>query len=255
MRQRETGDLCDKYIDNQATRIRDGLPLLTAAVGIGVEGVRGIRSPEHSHHGWILPVVAAVLVVKWVVSRRSLKMGDECDSSSTTMDWRQHLTVGVTLAAAFVGISIALLGWATADDWISLGAAAIIGCKGVAILLSTFGGSTQSRNSKCIVAAVRSAATNVSTVAAVAEVQVRRSAGIYQVVIHVQAHPSTSLSDTYSLGARVQSAIQHAIPSVRDVLVHIEPYFPKRGDGRVSPRPGHFGLFLARGQQTVVRPS
>ncbi len=85
------------------------------------------------------------------------------------MGFRQHLIEAVTLAATFVGISITLLGWATADDWISVGAAAFIGCNGVAILLSTLHGSSPSRDSKHIVAVVLSAATNVSTMAAVCQ--------------------------------------------------------------------------------------
>jgi divalent metal cation (Fe/Co/Zn/Cd) transporter len=225
---RATGALCDKYINDEPARIGDGLPLVTAAVGIGVEGIRGILAPDHSHHGWALPVLAAVLVVKWLLSRRSLRMGVECDTPAPTIGSWQHLTEAVMLAGAFVGISFALSGWATADDWISVGAAAFMGYNGVAILLSTWRGSTDSGDSEHIVAAVRSAATNVSTVAAVAEVQVRRSAGSYQVVIHVQAHPTISLSDAYCLGGRVKSAILHAVPSVGHVLVHVEPYDPRR---------------------------
>jgi divalent metal cation (Fe/Co/Zn/Cd) transporter len=101
-----------------------------------------------------------------------------------------------------------------------------MGYCGVAILLSAWYGATDSRDRGSIVAVVRSAAANVSSVVAVEELLVRRSAGIYQVVIHVQAHPSISLSDAYSLGGRVESAIQHAIPSARHVLVHVEPYHP-----------------------------
>lgn len=223
MSQRPTAALCDKFIDSQATRIGDGLPLLTVAVGIGFEGVRGIRTPDHSHHGWALPVLATVLVAKWAVSRRSRTMGIECDRSATTME---RSAEAVTLAAAFVGILIAALGWATADDWITVGAAVVIGCNGVAVLLSRWRGSTQTRDSKYIVAAVRSAATQVSTVAAVVEVQMRRSAASYQIVIHVQAHSTISLSDAYRLGGRVESAIQNAIPRVRQVLVHVAPYDP-----------------------------
>lgn len=226
MNPRATGAECDKYIDNGATKIGDGLSLLTVAVGIGIEGVRGIRTPDHSHHGWALPVLAAVLVVKWIVSRRSRTTGIECDRSATARDCWQHWMEAVALVVAFVGVSIALLGWATVDDWISVGAAAVIGSNGVAILLSTLRGSTQSRDSKHIVAAVRSAATNVSTVASVVEVQVRRSATSYQVVIHVQAHQSISLSDAYRLGGQVKSAIRHAIPGVRTVEVYVEPYDP-----------------------------
>jgi divalent metal cation (Fe/Co/Zn/Cd) transporter len=241
-----TGTLCDKYIDDESVRIGNGLPLVTAAIGIGVEGIRGIRAPDHSHHGWALPVLAAVLVVRWLLSRRSPRMGVECKTPAMTMGSWQRVTEAVTLAAALVGISIALLGWATADDWISVGVAAVIGYHGIAILLSTLRGATNSRDSEQVVAEVRSAATNVSTVAAVAEVQVRRSGGSYQVVIHVQAHPSISLSDAYHLGRRVESSIQHAVPAARQVLVHVVPYDPKRRDGVTSMR--HVGVYLAHGQ-------
>jgi divalent metal cation (Fe/Co/Zn/Cd) transporter len=216
----------DKYIDDEQRTIGDGLTFIAAAIGMSAAGIRGIGAPDHSHHGWMLPVLATIVVVKMVVLRRSHKLRVEPDDILTATNSWQHLAEALTLIATFLGFSIALLGWATADDWASVGAAAVMGYCGVAILLSAFYGAKNSRDRGSVVAVVRSAAANVSTVFAVEELLVRRSAGSYRVVIHVQAHPSISLSDAYSLGGRVESAIQHAIPSVRQVLVHVEPYRP-----------------------------
>ena len=45
------------------------LMLIGAAVGIGIEAVREILTPHHLPAAWTLAVLAAVILVKWLVSR------------------------------------------------------------------------------------------------------------------------------------------------------------------------------------------
>ena len=49
------------------------------------------------------------------------------------------------------------------------------------------------------------------------------SVGRHRVVLHVQADPGLSLREAHDLGGRVRSRIVKAVPSVVDVLVHMEP--------------------------------
>jgi cation diffusion facilitator family transporter len=86
------------------------LMLLGAAVGIGVEAVREIRTPHHTPAPWTLAVLVGVMIVKWTLSRRVHAVGAETGSTAVQADAAHHLSDAITSAAAFIGITVALVG-------------------------------------------------------------------------------------------------------------------------------------------------
>src|ERR687885_2272961 len=111
--------------------------LLGAAVGIAIEAVREIRTPHHAPAPFTLAVLVAVIVIKEVLFRFVIRVGQQVDSTAVMADAWHHRSDAITSAAAFVGIGIALLmgpGWEAADDWAALVAAAIIAFNGARIL-------------------------------------------------------------------------------------------------------------------------
>jgi cation diffusion facilitator family transporter len=203
------------------------LMLVATAVGIGIEAVREILTPHHLPAKWTLAVLATVVLVKWLVSRRVQMVGAEIGSTAVKADAWHHLSDAVTSTAAFIGISVALWGgpgWEPADDWAALLAAAVIAYNGVAILRPALRDLMDAAPDGEIVAEIRRVAEAVPDVLAVEKLLVRRSGMTYHVAIHVQASASMPLSDSHALGGRVKSAIGQAIPRVDRVLVHMEPF-------------------------------
>jgi cation diffusion facilitator family transporter len=203
------------------------LLLLGVAAGIVIEAVREILTPHHLPAAWTLGVLALVVVVKWLVSRRVEAVGNEIGSDAVRADAWHHLSDAVTSTAAFIGISIALWGgpgWEPADDWAALVAAAVIAYNGVAILRSALRDLMDATPGGEIVAAIRKVAESVPEVRAVEKLLVRRSGMTYHVAIHVQASPAMPLSEAHALGGRVKAAIQESIPQVGPILVHMEPF-------------------------------
>ena len=84
--------------------------LIAAAIGIAVEAVREIRTPHHTPAAWTLAILVAVLVIKFVLFRRVSAIGIDEGSTAVTVDAWHHLSDAFTSAAAFIGISIALVG-------------------------------------------------------------------------------------------------------------------------------------------------
>lgn len=96
------------------------LMLLGAAVGIALAAIGEIRTPHHTPAAWTLVVLVGVVLIKGFLSRRVLTVGHDIGSTAVQADAWHHLSDAVTSAAAFVGISIALIGgpgWESADDW------------------------------------------------------------------------------------------------------------------------------------------
>lgn len=203
------------------------LMLLAAAVGIAIEAIREVVTPHHLPEPWTLAVLATVVTVKWLVSRRVLTVGTEIGSMAVKSDAWHHLSDAITSTAAFIGISIALWGgpgWEQADDWAALVAVAIIAYNGWAILRPALRDLMDATPDGEIGAQIRSVAEKVPQVLAVEKLFVRRSGMVYHVTIHVQAAPLMPLSEAHALGGQVKAAIQRAIPQVVGVVVHMEPF-------------------------------
>lgn len=203
------------------------LMLVGAAIGIAVQAVREIQTPHHTPAPWTLGVLVGVLVIKYVLFRRVEAVGTEVGSTAVRADARHHLSDAITSAAAFVGISIALVGgpgWESADDWAALLASVIIFYNGVQMLRPAISDLMDRVPEPDVIKSVQEAATETSGVLATEKLKIRRAGTGYYVDIHVQADPAISLHDAHILSGRVKGAIREAVPRILGVLVHMEPF-------------------------------
>ena len=208
------------------------LMLVGAAVGIALEAIQQIRSPHQFPAAWTLGVLGLVMLVKGALARRVHAIGSDIGSPAVQADASHHLSDAITSAAAFVGISISVLGhrfgggqqWATADDWAALFAAGVIGYNGIQLFRPALHDLMDRMPGDEVVVPVAAAARSVSGVLAIEKLVVRKAGMHYFVDIHVQADPSTSLRDAHVISGCVKGAIRHAVPAVYGVLVHMEPY-------------------------------
>jgi cation diffusion facilitator family transporter len=206
--------------------------LLGAAIGIAFEAVREIRTPHLAPAPWTLAVLVTVVVVKWVMARRVGAVSAETGSSAVQADAAHHLSDAITSAAAFIGISLALVGsrvwggrgWAAADDWAALVAAAVIAYNGVYMMRTALADLMDRMPGEEVVAPIRRAALATPGVEAIEQLHVRKAGTAYRVTLHVQADGALPLHDAHVLSGRVKSAIRAAAPRVNYVLVHMEPF-------------------------------
>jgi cation diffusion facilitator family transporter len=201
-------------------------------VGIAVEAIREIRTPHQVPASWTLGVLVGVVIIKWILSRRVHAVGSEMGSTAVTADAAHHLSDAITSAAAFVGISLALVGsrlfggkgWESADDWAALIASTVIGFNGISMLRAATHDLMDTMPGEDVVGPIRVAALHVPGVKAIEKLHVRKAGTAYRVTTHVQSDPSMSLEDAHALGGRVKRAICASSPRVNYVLVHMEPY-------------------------------
>ncbi|MCC6317539.1 MAG: cation transporter [Gemmatimonadaceae bacterium] len=201
--------------------------LVGAAIGIGIESIREIRTPHSTPAPWTLLVLVLVVIAKWALSRRVQSVATDIGSSAVAADAWHHLSDAITSTAAFVGIAIAVgggPGWESADDWAALIASGVILANGVHLLLRSSGELMDRTPDGGVVDRVRTVAGSVQGVRAIEKLALRKSGLHLRLTIHVQADPAMSLHDAHILGGTVKSAIRAAIPAVQSVLVHMEPF-------------------------------
>ena len=204
--------------------------LLIAGVGIAIEAVREIRTPHHTPKAWTLAVLVGVIVIKQILANKVFRIGTETKSTAVMADAQHHRSDVVTSTAAFIGISIAVIGgpgWEQADDWAALVAAMVICYNGVKILRPAVNDLMDRLPEPAVIQTIASAAASVAEVCAIEKLKVRKVGLQYAVELHVQAEPRMSLHDAHIVSGKVKGAIRAAMPEVDGVLVHMEPYEPR----------------------------
>jgi len=213
------------------------LMLLGAAVGIAIMSIREIRTPHQLPAPFTLFVAAGVIIVKELLHRRVARVGRETGSTAITADAWHHRSDAISSGAAFVGIGIALWGgrgWEAADDWAALVAAFLVAINGVRTLRPAVSGLMDEAPDRSVKERALDAALQIEGVRSVEKLNVRSSGLGFHVDLHVQADPAISLERAHEISARVKYSIRAAIPSVVNVLVHMEP-FKEIGELREDP--------------------
>jgi cation diffusion facilitator family transporter len=203
------------------------LMLLGAAIGISIIAIRDIRTPHHLPAPFTLFIAAGVIIVKEILYRRVSRVGKEVGSTAVTADAWHHRSDAISSLAAFIGISIALMGgpgWEAADDWAALVAALVVAVNGARTLRPAISGLMDEAPDRTVKERALHAAAGVNGVRSVENLNVRGSGVGFYVDLHVKADPKLSLEEAHEIAAKVKYAILEAIPNCVNVLVHMEPY-------------------------------
>jgi cation diffusion facilitator family transporter len=204
-----------------------GFMLVGAALGIAIEAVREILTPHHAPAPFTLIVLVLVVVIKETLFRRVSRGAEELGSQAVRADAWHHRADAITSAAAFVGISIALIGgpgWEMADDWAALFASTVILYNGAQIIRPALADLMDQSPEEAVFQAVEGAAREVEGVLATEKLRIRKSGTKYLLELHVQANPELSLHEAHILSGKVKGRIRAAVPRVDNVLVHMEPF-------------------------------
>lgn len=202
--------------------------LLVAALGIAVQAVREIITPHHAPAPFTLFVLVGVIGIKELLFRRVLGVGQTLESAAVTADAWHHRSDAITSAAAFIGISVALIGgpsWAPADDVAALLGSGIIVINGLRLLTPALRDLMDRAPDPTITRRIVEVAEAIPGVRRVEKVLARSVGTGYRAVLHVQTDPEMSLADAHGLGGRVRSAIVGEVAAIQDVVIHMEPYW------------------------------
>lgn len=200
--------------------------LLGAAVFIAVRSFQEIRSPHYGPEPFTLPVLVGVVITKELLFRYVVTVGEDIQSTAVKTDAWHHRSDALTSAAAFVGISIALIGgpgYESADDWAALLASAVIAYNGYRLFMPALHEVMDAAPQSEVELEIRHTAAQVPGVKALEKCFVRKMGFEYYVDIHVEVDANLTVREGHEIAHQVKEAIRSAHTRVVDVLVHIEP--------------------------------
>jgi cation diffusion facilitator family transporter len=191
-----------------------------------VQSAREIFTPHHAPAPFTLIVLIVVVVVKEFLYRSVMRLGRDVESTAVQTDAWHHRADAMTSIAAFVGISIALIGgerWQSADEWAALFACALIAANGIRLfwpaLMEIM--DTAPRGDMCT--EIRGLAARVRGVAEVEKCLVRKMGLYFYVDLHILVDGTISVRDGHDIAHEVKEKIRASNPRISDVLVHVEP--------------------------------
>jgi cation diffusion facilitator family transporter len=215
------------------------LGVMAVGIGVAAQSVREILTPHHAPAPFTLVVLVAVIAVKEILFRFVERAGKKSGSTAIQADAWHHRSDALTSVAAFIGISVALLGarffptlhvrWECADDWAALFACGIIGWNGYSLLKPAVLDVMDTAPPKELENEVRSVASSVPGVERVEQCRIRKMGIELFVDLHVEVDGAMSVRDGHNIAHNVKDAVREANPTVADVLVHVEPVDGARG--------------------------
>ena len=202
------------------------LMLLGAASLIVIQSIREIRTPHHAPAAFTLVVLLVVVAIKETMFRYAMRVGQSIESLAIKSDaWHQR-TDALTSAAAFVGISIALIGgpgYESADDWAALVASGIIAWNGTRLLWAALNEIMDVSASPEIVQQVQATAMKVRGVKSVEKCRIRKVGLHLSMDIHVRVDGDLSVRDGHEISHQVKDRLLASQHRINDVTIHIEP--------------------------------
>jgi cation diffusion facilitator family transporter len=201
--------------------------VLGAAGLIAFQSIRGISSPQTAPAPYTLLVLVAVIVIKETMFRKINNISDEIHSGALKSDAWHHRSDAITSLAAFVGISIALIGgkgYEVADDWAALAACLVIAFNGARLVSTALNDVMDAAPPQETQDAVRRIAKETEAVVDVEKCRVRKSGLGLLLDIHVVVDGDITVRQGHDIAHQVQDRLYHTLPEIRDVVVHIEPH-------------------------------
>lgn len=200
--------------------------LLLAAAWIVFKAFEEIATPHSVPAPFTLAVLLAVVAIKETLFRFVLREAHAVDSSAVRSDAWHHRSDAITSVAAGIGITIALLGgkgFEAADDWAAIAAACVIAWNGWRLLKHAINELMDRAPGGELVNEVRRIAATIPGVDGVEKCFVRKMGYHYFVDLHVEVDPQMTVERSHSIAHDVKDKVREQLPSVHDVLVHIEP--------------------------------
>ncbi|MGH7583517.1 MAG: cation diffusion facilitator family transporter [Gemmatimonadales bacterium] len=215
-----------------------GLLLCGGSLGILVKAIQALLTPRSPPAAFTLAVLVVVIAVKLVLVRTVFRVAGASKSSALEADAWHHRADVVTSAAAFLGISAALIGgrgWIWCDGAAGAVASVVVFLNGLHILRPALHELMDGAPDAAMLDQVFAAARSVPRVQLIEKLKARKFGKGYLVDLHAQADPAMSLSDAHLLSGQIKSAIRGAVPGVLDVLVHMEPFHDAENELRRTP--------------------
>jgi cation diffusion facilitator family transporter len=180
----------------------------------------------HLPSPWTLLILIGVIGLKETLYQFMARRARRIGSNALLADAGHHRSDAVTSIAAFIGISISLLGgknFAAADDWAALFACIVIFYSSYNMLKLSLGDMMDARVSPDAEKTVMEITCAVPGVISAEKCRVRKSGLSYIADLHIRVSGDISVRAGHDISHRVKDSLMASTLPLEDVTVHVEP--------------------------------
>jgi cation diffusion facilitator family transporter len=183
-------------------------------------------APVHLPSPWTLLILICVIGLKETLYQFMARRARRIGSNALLADAWHHRSDAVTSIAAFIGISISLLGghgYEVADDWAALFACIVIFYSAYNMLKMCLGDMMDARVSPDAERTVLKITCSVPGVLSAEKCRIRKSGLSYIADLHIRVSGEISVTEGHDISHRVKDQLLASELPLEDVTVHVEP--------------------------------
>jgi cation diffusion facilitator family transporter len=207
------------------------IALVIVAALIFTHAAQSIYEPRPAPNPLTLLVLVPVILAKEAMFHYMRARGKKIGSLALITDaWHQRSDV-LTSVAALVGISVAWIkgpAWAHADSWAAMIASIWLAGTGLWLLGPALHELMEGKVDPALLRFISASSAEVPGIKGIDKVWARKLGMRLIVDLHIEVDPAISVEEGHRLAHEVKDKLQHELPQVRDVMVHVEPYHPDR---------------------------
>lgn len=198
--------------------------LILTAIFLGRDAVATLLSGNIKEPGfWALIAALISIVVKEVLYRYTIKIGEEINSRALIADAHHHRSDAFSSIAALIGIAGAKLGFRFLDPLAGIVVAFLILKVGYNIMRDTSYELMDGRPDKKKVNQIYELAASINGVIEIHDIKLRSYGPNYIVDLKIVVKDKLSVVEGHNIACQVKNNIISKTQDVKDVLVHVDP--------------------------------
>jgi len=206
-----------------------------SAVYVGWEALRRITVQHDIPPAWALWIAGANVLIKEGLYQYKVRVGSRTGSASIIANAWDHRSDAFCSLAVLLGLGAIRLGgirYIWADEAASLVVVAAIVWSGVQLFRSSASQLMDLQADSVFVDRIREVARSVAGVEEVETLWVRKSGLEFFADIHIEVAQHISVAEGHRIGHQVKDRLLDEFSSLRNVLVHLEPFPHTHGTAR-----------------------
>lgn len=210
------------------------LLIILSALYVGWEAVQRLDLWHEVPPVWTLWIAGANVLIKESLYQYKYRVGRRTGSVALIANAWDHRSDAFCSFSVLVGLGIVRWGgpdWMWADEAAALVVVTAIIWTGLVLFHKSTSELMDVQAEPDFVDRVRQSACGVTGVEAVEKLWVRKSGLEYFVDIHIEVDETLTVAEGHRIGHDVKDGLLRHFPTVRDVLVHLEPH-PNGADRR-----------------------
>lgn len=203
--------------------------VIVSALMVGWGTIRSFPV-EPSHRPpplWALAIAGVNVVVKEALYQYKIRLGRRLGSSALTANAWDHRSDAFSALAVLVGLALVRVGgppFLFLDGASALVVVAVILVSAAKLLVASGQELMDAQADQPLVDAIRAFAAGSPGVRRVDKLWIRKTGLEYLVDIHVQVPADLTVAEGHAISHQVKDRLLERFPTLRDVLVHLEPY-------------------------------